>query len=862
MLLKHYIIAEHDSVARRYIRERSNVGMIPVTVNSFIKEMYYHPLFAFESKELCEVDSFSQDVMMAAIGQSLADGNYFKAALEIRGNRRLLLNSLLELKLSGVNSTNIKKLKLENTPKAKSLIDLYILFLDKSSNEFHYPDMVLELQSRIKEGKYDKILSFNKLSFLTDVVIQGAEVALIELIKDKTNLVELSRATSLESHGTLASFQDFLSNKNKSPGTIFDETLSCQSAITKEAIVYKVLSWMKGVGGSNNNTDIVLLNYDDLAPAMYRISQKHNYPIFLTRGLQCKNFSFFTQIMTVLAGYAHLENFEYIEKAQSYLIHMSRELKEDTFRKKALSILSDIGVALKRYVDIGVHLDVHQVLLRELKNTRLTSKDLELDESGLWISEVPDIEGLDLKNVALLGLENSNYPKKKKIDPVLKSDEREQVKSSVDVELSLEKIDLWDQKVEKLCDRVKGNLFLGYNSHDLTSGKLTVPSSFFNHVLSFMNLDITIENVYKLCLVSQSFLEDIDFKNEFYPLNKHSTLGARLEERKKELLAREVNSFDFGVHDEIKIELSASSLETFYVCPHKFHLSYHQKLKPKELDRGDTSSWLDDSKRGTFIHKLYENLLIPFKERTDYSSFLKDIDEKKIKEAFGLVAFLDAFKEHNLDVADYVKEAETEEIIENALQFINFEKNYATSVFYPIYLEHKFNFDIVVGSETFTFSGTIDRVDTDGKGNFRVIDYKTGKDYFAKDQTNLFATLDHKRPKPYFQHAIYSLGIKDFLQTEKIKFNSVEAGYYFTSDKGEWRRVLHTANDSTKEFKVYLELYHTESKNKQYFKNAESCTFCEFKGLCKGEQKERAKKVSFDQIERITNLLMKDLKNA
>lgn len=862
MVLKHYIIAEHEPVAKRYVRERSNLGMIPLTVKSFLNEMYYHPLFAFESRTLSDVDSFSQDVLMASIGQILSKGNYFKAALEIKGNRRLLLNSLLELKLAGINDSNIKKLKLENTPKAKSLVELYTLFLAESRNEFNYPDMVMELQVRIDEGKYDKILSSINVSFLTEVIIQGAEVTLIELIKSKTNLEELNGTTSFESTGTLLNFQNFLSSKQKSPEATFDETISCQSAITKEAMIYKVFSWMKGVGGSNNDTDIVLLNYDDLAPELYRISQNQNYPIFLTRGLQCKNFSFYAQIMTVLAGFAHLENAEYIEKAQSYLMHMTRELKEDTFRKKALSVLSDIRAALKRYDEIGVHLDVHHLLLRELKNTRLSSKELELDESGLWISEVPDIEGLKLKNVAILGLENSNYPKKKKIDPVLKSDEREQIKNSVDVNLSLEKIDLLDQKVERLCGNIKGNLFLGYNSHDLTSGKLTVPSSFYNNVLSFMSVDITIENIYKLCSVSQSFLEDIDYKNEFYPLNNNSTLGVRLDERKKELLSREINSFDFGHHEEIKLELSASSLETFYACPHKFHLSYHLKLKPKDLDRGDTLSWLDDSMRGTFIHKLYENLLLPFKGNTDYSSYLSCIDESKIRDTFAFVVSLDEFREHNLDVADYIREAETEEIIENALQFISFEKEYATSAFYPIYLEHKFNFEIELNGEPLKFSGTIDRIDTDGKENFRVIDYKTGKDYFAKNQTNLFATLDHKKPKPYFQHAIYSIAVSDYLASEKIKYSTIEAGYYFSSDKGKWRRVLHTANDSTKEFKTYLELYHSEAKNKQYFKNAESCTFCEYKGICKGEQKERTKKVSFDQIERIKNLLMKDLKNA
>ena len=122
-----------------------------------------------------------------------------------------------------------------------------------------------------------------------------------------------------------------------------------------------------------------------------------------------------------------------------------------------------------------------------------------------------------------------------------------------------------------------------------------------------------------------------------------------------------------------------------------------------------------------------------------------------------------------------------------------------------------FNFEIELNGEPLKFSGTIDRIDTDGKENFRVIDYKTGKDYFAKNQTNLFATLDHKKPKPYFQHAIYSIAVSDYLASEKIKYSTIEAGYYFSSDKGKWRRVLHTANDSTKEFKTYKKEYKFKS---------------------------------------------------
>ena len=83
MVLKHYIIAEHEPVSKRYVRERSNLGMIPLTVKSFLNEMYYHPLFAFESRTLSDVDSFSQDVLMASIGQILSKGNYFKAACRL-----------------------------------------------------------------------------------------------------------------------------------------------------------------------------------------------------------------------------------------------------------------------------------------------------------------------------------------------------------------------------------------------------------------------------------------------------------------------------------------------------------------------------------------------------------------------------------------------------------------------------------------------------------------------------------------------------------------------------------------------------------------------------------------------------------
>ena len=111
MFKKNYIVAASESLARRYIKDKTNLGMIPVTVQSLVISLYNHPAFVLDNKTISDIDSYEQDILMLSVAEKLSGQNYFKQALEIKGNRRLLLKTLTELKLTGFNGDNIKTLK-------------------------------------------------------------------------------------------------------------------------------------------------------------------------------------------------------------------------------------------------------------------------------------------------------------------------------------------------------------------------------------------------------------------------------------------------------------------------------------------------------------------------------------------------------------------------------------------------------------------------------------------------------------------------------------------------------------------------------------------------------------------------------
>lgn len=850
VIFKHYILASQEALAKRYLKEKNNLGLVASTPKHFFSELYYHPLFALESLPSIDESSLEKDVRMAEVVQSLQDKNYFKEALKIMGNRKLLMRAFEELRLSGVTEKNIDNLKMDNARKAEGIKTLFKAYCKKIKGHFDYPAMIDELEKRITAGSYDSIFSSIKLSYLSEFEITSREKHLLDLIQKKATFESIEHAKATGGVGALAKFQDYLLHQKVQPGLDLDLTLNPASSISKEHLVYKMLHWMKDIQGSNKDTDVVLLNYDEWAPVFYRLSHELNYPVYLASGIKSEHLLFFTKIMTTLSRYSHLSNEEYLSKAENYLRHIGDDAQENSFRRKALATVKEVKRTIAQYEKAETHIDAHEILLKELRNAKLSAADLEQDESGLWVTELPAVTGLLLQNVAVIGLENSYYPRKKKIDPLLKSEEREEFKYSLGIDINLEKSDLWENLLEKMCENIRGNLFLGYQSHDLSTGKMVVPSSFFNKLLSFTAREVKVENIHLLCGVSESFIDDIPLENPFTPINPHSVLMQNIDEYKKNLYAKEERLQDFGTASEIKNKLSSSSLETFFSCPFAFYLKYHERLQAPEEQDPDLTYWLDATMWGNFLHKVYEELLLPFAGKKTYATSLAQLSEKEIDGIIAKVLDLEEFKDHRPEVSNEVKVRQLEEVKTNVSTFIKNEADNAASGFYPLYLEKEFSITLKAETTDFPFSGRIDRVDTNGKGAFRVLDYKTGKNHFERNKTNLFVT----KYKTFFQHGVYTVALKNILKEEKQKISSIEAGYYFTSDKAEWSKVFHLDAEPELEFQKFLEFYYTEAKSMKFYMNSDSCKFCDYKIVCKNEQKVRARN---SQIARINLALGK-----
>jgi hypothetical protein len=809
-----YLLTNSLATSRKLAILRKNLGVEPVTIKHFFNSLYYHPVFLLENKKLIDSESLKIEELMLNLQTKLTSDNYFKKAMEIQGIRHVVAQGLEEMELCSLNVDQLNKETLPNKEKERSLHELYSLYLS-STNQFTYPKLLVSLLERISSGKYDHILLSAEIEYCGDLELKGIEKQLFESILAKT------------SHHKFDENEESFENIVKK---VIHKT-SMKSKITEESLVADVLLWMKSNGQDSSNTSILALDYDKYASIFYQLNQKFQVPVYLSEGIKCKEFSFFEKMLTtILRGKTSQRPLESLLKG---MFPKNENDLEDIFILKAGSITRDIIKHFDAIKSDSIP-RAYDLLVDRLSTLSLSSKDLGLDENGMLIGRFKDFTHLPIENLVILGLDASHYPIKEHINALLTEEERSVLNSKFNLNFKLSD-ELQNQNViERIIGQVKGNLYLGLTSHNKSTGKVKVPSALFNKILTYSGKTATLKEVYKACGISSDLIEDLDSKNPFVELFSSENILSNIKSTQARIFASEVIEEDYGTMKLEKLTISASSLENFVKCPYMHYIKNLCHINPPKSDDDDVTFWLDAMTFGTYVHGVYEFLLKPFLDQeVEYADYLDTLNTSHIEAGMVNVEKDEKLEDFRPEVPKHVKDTQKQFIKELAATFIEKEKKYAEEGYYPVALEEDFKGKGVnlLGVE---FKGIIDRIDTDGNGKYRIIDYKTGKNRHKNPDSDMYVDSDGYL---HLQHGLYAIAAREIMSD---KITSIEAGFYFATDNGKWSRVMRDETVFLEKFEEIINLYRTQAEEGKYYKNPENCKDCDVKALCYNRPKLRA----------------------
>jgi ATP-dependent helicase/nuclease subunit B len=275
--------------------------------------------------------------------------------------------------------------------------------------------------------------------------------------------------------------------------------------------------------------------------------------------------------------------------------------------------------------------------------------------------------------------------------------------------------------------------------------------------------------------------------------------------------------------------LSVSRLELFGRCPLQFFYSQVLGIRVKETVKFDRSRWLDALQRGSLLHEIYCAYYTELQQRhTDGSVLQHDR------------ALLDRLTEHILQTyidsvsapSPHILQKEYDTIRGDVAIFYRIEQE-STSVI-PKYLE----LPIHTGDDAFMvelaedvklpIKGYVDRVDEIAPHQYKIYDYKTGKNRSYREQ-------DYFSKGTQLQHALYAVAVEQRLRQtgEDPQAEVVESAYLFPTERGMGNEVARLQNrrDNLTDLVRHMLI----AMNGGVFPPTHEpmyCTFCDYKEVC------------------------------
>ena len=875
-LREKLVVTGSVAQSARILRSLTHFGAVPHSLETLVWYLAAHPAVGAPHAPPSQLSSLEKDFLVGSLTESLAANNYFKAAMVHQGVRARLLACMDEFRIHGRSPADLRAASLPNQRKQDSLVELFTAYcaaLD-SQQVVDYPATLHSVTAGLRSKAYDAALANVDIVCPLPIDARGGEVELIQLLKGVCQVYESNAQVAVVKHEAgpnLAALrrlqislnahlerQPLLLQKSTIP---LDISLRLKASLLRSHAIADAFHWLER-GHASDATEVAFIapDYDAYAGPMFQFCRDRGIPFAPARGIKASECAFFAKTMAAFtAAFDHQAR---VGRGGNFCDAVRTHFDEsddgepafEAFRSFGLTAIDAYERATARFNIQIESAQARDALRAQLLSFRMSPRDLGLGVDGIFFGHPDDAIGLDCDRLVALGLQDHCYPPRSLGDGILSDDER------LSFGLPARTVTAARQNVlERLCVGVRSGLYLGFESHDLGDGSLTLPSSFLNRVLAALGHEVDAQTLYSMSGLPEEFApcaiqnaEVID--NPFLSLDEHlaaSALAPAVSTRwEAELATRRspvVGSEDRTMLSPAQgdpLSISASGLATYYSCPYKFYLKSVARIPIIERLERESLVWLDRMQRGTFLHAVFEGLTQAYLGGGGPSA--KNWQDFLTRQAPGLLGQIIAaagkdYEASALRLPETIVAKELEDIRETGAEFIKREINKVIeSGFYPLKAEAAFK-DLTYSWEdegqrrSVSFHGIVDRLDTNGRGLYRVLDYKTGGNHFGTKAPNLY--LDGKN-HPHFQHAIYGYwALKS--SGYDIRPESLVVGYYFSSAGGGWKAVDSNYLDIEPQFKNSLVAFHREQRTGEYAKNAASCRYCDFKLVCGGLPQQR-----------------------